>query len=190
MGDLLRKALTAVPLLEYMLAAGRQLPQTTSPEVITAMLRLLDARRGHRILEIGTGSGYSTALLAHMTGPTGRVTSLDIDPELTSRAADLLRRHAYSWVSVACADGRGGWPAAAPYDRIVAWASSPETIPVPWPDHMTAGGVIVAPVQRAGAGLVVALHVDKNGVIKETHAIQAGFIPLTSEPFRPWESTH
>lgn len=187
MGDLVSKAQAAVPQLEYMFAAGRQLPQTTRPDLIAAMLRLLHARRSHRILEIGTGSGYSTALLAQLTGRTGRVTSLDIDPELISRAAHLLHRHGYVWVSVACADGRDGWLADAPYDRLVAWASSPETIPTPWLPQMTPGGVIVAPVRRGTTGLVLALQVDKNGALTQTREIEAGFVPLTSEPFRPWE---
>jgi predicted methyltransferase len=57
---------------------GRQLPQTSKPELIARMLQLLDVQLGHRVLEIGTGSGYSTALLAYLVGPGGQVISLDI----------------------------------------------------------------------------------------------------------------
>jgi protein-L-isoaspartate(D-aspartate) O-methyltransferase len=61
-------------------ADGRQLPQTSTPELIATMLRLLDVQPGQRVLEVGTGSGYSTALLAHLVGAGGQVISLDVDP--------------------------------------------------------------------------------------------------------------
>jgi protein-L-isoaspartate(D-aspartate) O-methyltransferase len=67
------------------------------------MLRLLDVQPGHRVLEVGTGSGYSTALLAHLDGRTN--------------------------VTVLHADGRLGHPPGAPYDRLVAWAQAPQAIP-------------------------------------------------------------
>src|SRR5215216_3880514 len=87
---------------------GRQLPQTSAPEVIVRMLQLLDVQLGDRVLEIGTGSGYSTALLAELTGPSGTIVSIDVDPEMAQRATRLLRDAGYDNVSVVTADGAKG----------------------------------------------------------------------------------
>jgi protein-L-isoaspartate(D-aspartate) O-methyltransferase len=87
---------------------GRQLPQTSRPELIATMLRLLDVQPDHQVLEVGTGSGYSTALLAHLVGPGGQVISLDIDPELVTRASRLLALDGRTNVTVWHADGRLG----------------------------------------------------------------------------------
>ena len=76
------------------------------------MLRLLGVQPGMRVLEVGIGSGYSTALLAHLVGPTGKVVSLDVDAGLTARAADLLERAGCGQVTVVAADG---WPCRLPY---------------------------------------------------------------------------
>lgn len=184
--DLVSQGQAAVPLLDYTFADGCQLPQTTSPEVIAVMLRMLRARPGHRIVEVGTGSGYSTALLAHIAGPSGQVTSIDVDPELIERAAGLLNRHGSARVSLVCADGRHGWPPAAPYDRLIAWGSSP-AIPAAWPQQVVPGGLIVAPTRQNAIGLVTAYQVARGGSLRQLQQIQAGFVPLTSEPFRPWE---
>jgi protein-L-isoaspartate(D-aspartate) O-methyltransferase len=62
---------------------GSQLPQTSAPEVITRMLQLLDVWPGYHVLELGTGSGYSTALLAELVGPHGSIVSIDVDPQMT-----------------------------------------------------------------------------------------------------------
>src|SRR5262245_24162609 len=77
-------------------ARGEQLHQTSNPDVVARMLQLLDVERGSRVFEIGTGSGYRTALLAELVGPEGTVVSVDVDPELTRRATVLLDQKGYS----------------------------------------------------------------------------------------------
>jgi protein-L-isoaspartate(D-aspartate) O-methyltransferase len=186
-GELLAEAVAAVPRMEYMFADGRQLPQTTRPELIVTMLRMLDLRPGQRVLEVGTGSGYSTALLAHVVGPGGQVTSVEVDTEVAGRARELLGRRGIGWVDVVCADGRSGWLPAAPFDRLVAWASSPEVIPAAWVRQVVPGGMIVAPLRRNRASLVAALEVGHGGSLRQVQQIRAGFVPLTAEPYRPWE---
>jgi protein-L-isoaspartate(D-aspartate) O-methyltransferase len=187
-GELLAEAVAVVPRMEYMLEEGRQLPQTTCPELIVTMLRMLEVQSGQRVLEVGTGSGYSTALLAHVVGPGGRVTSVEVDPEVAERARGLLSCHGNNWAHVVCADGRDGWPPDAPFDRLVAWASSPETIPAAWAEQMVPPGMIVAPIRRGTTALVAALEVGHGGSLRQVRQIRAGLAPLTSEPFRPWES--
>ncbi|HZU15602.1 MAG TPA: methyltransferase domain-containing protein, partial [Candidatus Dormibacteraeota bacterium] len=122
--------------------------QTSAPEVIQAMLELLDPCPGQRVLEVGTGSGYSAALLAHLLGPQGRLVSLDVDPDLVERAQWLHRQAGHGQVEVHRADGFGGWPPAAPFEGIVAWAT-PHLLPRAWVEQTTAGGTIVTPVKIA-----------------------------------------
>lgn len=167
-------------------ADGRQLPQTSKPELIATMLRLLDVQPGHHVLEIGTGSGYSTALLAHLVGSHGQVISLDIDPEMVTRASRLLALDGHTNVTVLQADGRRGHPPGAPYDRLMAWAQAPHAIPVAWTEQVRPGGIIVAPLRRR-TPQVVRMRVLSSQQVSEEQQIAAGFIPLTSKPLRPWE---
>jgi hypothetical protein len=109
------------------------------------MLRLLDVQPDHRVLEIGTGSGYSTALLAHLVGAGGQVISLDIDPEMVTRTSRLLALDHRGNVTVWHADGRLGHPPGAPYDRLVAWAQAPHAIPAAWTGQVRLGGIISLP---------------------------------------------
>jgi protein-L-isoaspartate(D-aspartate) O-methyltransferase len=133
---------------------GRQLPQTSKPELIATMLRLPDVQPDHRVLEVGTGSGYSTAVLAHLVGPRGQVISLDIDPHMVTRASRLLALDGHTNVTVVHADDRGGHPPGAPYDRLVAWAQAPQAVLAAWTEQVRPGGIIVAPLQRRTAQVV------------------------------------
>jgi protein-L-isoaspartate(D-aspartate) O-methyltransferase len=167
-------------------ADGRQLPQTSRPELIATMLRLLDVWPGQRVLEVGTGSGYSTALLAHLVGAGGQVISLDIDPQMVTRASRLLALDHRGNVTVLHADGRRGHPPGAPYDRLVAWAQAPHAIPAAWTQQVRPGGIIVAPLGRP-TPQVVRIRVLSAHRLSQEQQIAAGFIPLTSKPLRPWE---
>lgn len=180
-------ALAAVERERYVLRPdGTRVPQTSSPDLIGDMLRLLDVPAQGHVLEIGTGSGFSTALLCHLVGNRGSVVSLDIDDEMVARAADLLREDGFDNAEVVVADGRRGYPPRAPYDRLVAWASTRERLPSSWPAQVAPGGVIVAPVRERRAALKLRVTADQRAV--EEAAIDAGFIPLSAEPLRPWEA--
>lgn len=128
---------------------GTLIAQTSSREIITTMIRELGVRPGDRILEIGTGSAYSTALLAHMAGPSGQVTTLDVVPELTERAGPLLAAHGYTHTRALTADGAQGAPHHAPYDRIIAW-TTPDTIPDAWIAQTANSARIVTPINLTG----------------------------------------
>ena len=163
---------------------GTQLPQTTRPELVEELLELLEVREGDRVLEIGTGSGYSTALLCDLVGSEGSVVSLDVDGELVARSASMFRDDALTQAEVLVADGVDGYPRGAPYDRIVAWAASVAP-PVSWREQIAPDGVIVAPHLD---GRDEKWRVGSRGEHVEDGSIEAGFIPMTPEPLRPWES--
>jgi protein-L-isoaspartate(D-aspartate) O-methyltransferase len=128
--------------------------QTNSqPRTVEAMLRLLDVRPGHRVLDVGAGSGWTTALLAHLTGPTGQVLGVELEPSLVEFGRANLGRFARSWARIEQAlPGVLGWPGEAPYDRVLV-SAEPRTLPQELVDQLVVGGRMVIPVD--GTMLVV-----------------------------------
>lgn len=113
------------------------------PTVVAGMLDALGAEASHTVLEVGTGTGWNAALLARRVGPTGRVVSVEIDPELADTARNVLAT-AGANVDVITGDGERGYPDGAPYDRIIATASA-RAIPFTWVQQARTGAVIVTP---------------------------------------------
>jgi protein-L-isoaspartate(D-aspartate) O-methyltransferase len=113
------------------------------PEMVADMLTALDIHDGHRVLEIGTGTGWNAALLAHRLGAE-RVTTVEIDPEVAAHARKSLSDTGFGGVTVVTADGALGYPRGAPYDRVIATAAC-EQIPYPWVMQTRPGGLILTP---------------------------------------------
>jgi protein-L-isoaspartate(D-aspartate) O-methyltransferase len=134
----------------------------SQPSVVLAMLDALDVRHGQRVLEIGTGTGYNAALLAHQLGEQ-LVTSIEVDPALTEQARSSLKAAGYA-PTVVCADGAGGWPATAPYDRIISTAAVVAgRLPYAWVEQTRPGGLILTPWGTAyhnGALVRLSVHHD------------------------------
>ncbi|MEU1278540.1 methyltransferase domain-containing protein [Streptomyces sp. NPDC005805] len=112
------------------------------PSVVLRMLDELDARPGHRVLEIGSGTGWNAALLAHRLG-ADRVVTVEVDARVAERARTSLEAFGLP-VRVVTGDGVLGWADGAPYDRIVATAGVRD-IPVAWLRQTRPGGVLLAP---------------------------------------------
>jgi methyltransferase of ATP-grasp peptide maturase system len=132
----------------------RGVPTSSSsmPGIMAIMLEALDVTDDDRVLEIGTGTGYNAALLCHRLGDD-RVSTVDIDSALLSLARKRLTMTGYRPTCVH-ADGANGYPALAPYDRVLATASV-STVPLPWLAQTRPGGLIVTTLNRPlGAGLV------------------------------------
>lgn len=102
------------------------LGQTNSqPRTVADMLRLLDVHPGQRVLDVGAGSGWTTALLAHLTGPTGRVTGVELEPSLVAFGTANLATTHQPWATIhRAAPEVLGWPDGAPYDRILVSAEA------------------------------------------------------------------
>jgi methyltransferase of ATP-grasp peptide maturase system len=126
---------------------------STKPDLMLRMLEVLDVHNGHRVLEIGTGTGYNAALMSHRLGQTN-VFSVDIDAELVDAARRRLAEIGYHPTLVAV-DGVGGLPEHGPYDRIIATCSVP-TIPWTWAEQLAPGGRILVDlkVNDTGGNLV------------------------------------
>jgi protein-L-isoaspartate(D-aspartate) O-methyltransferase len=121
--------------------------QTNSqPRTVAAMLRLLDVHRGQRILDVGSGSGWTAALLAQLTGPTGRVLGVELEPDLVDFGNRNLVRHRLPWAGIyEAAPGVLGLPSAAPFHRILVSAMA-KVIPEELVEQLHTGGVMVIPV--------------------------------------------
>jgi protein-L-isoaspartate(D-aspartate) O-methyltransferase len=140
--------------------------QTISqPFMVALMTELLELTPESRVLEIGAGSGYQTAILAALAGEVYAVERL---PELAGRAARRLIEMGYANVAIRCADGTNGWPEHAPYDAIVVAAGGP-AIPEPLVRQLAVGGRIVAPVGSAVSQRLVRLVRTEHGVREEDH---------------------
>jgi protein-L-isoaspartate(D-aspartate) O-methyltransferase len=154
------------------------LGQTISaPSMIVIMLEEAGLTSGERVLEIGTGSGYHAALLAHIVGPKNVVT-IERQPELAEWGRSNLARIGLSDVTVVVGDGSLGFPDRAPYDCIMATAGAPQ-IPEAWPPQLSTRGRIVAPIgsSRHGQVLVVATR-GPNGDLRVREGTPCAFVPL------------
>jgi protein-L-isoaspartate(D-aspartate) O-methyltransferase len=124
---------------------GRAISSSSQPAIMAIMLEQLGVQPGHRVLEIGAGTGYNAALLAHLAGESGSVTTIDVDDDIVSAAREHLATAEYGQVSVVHGDGGLGWPASAPYDRIIATVGVWDILPA-WLDQLRPGGRLVLPL--------------------------------------------
>jgi protein-L-isoaspartate(D-aspartate) O-methyltransferase len=134
---------------------GQPISSSSQPTIMAIMLDQLDLAPGQRVLEIGAGTGYNAALISHVVGPSGQVTSVDIDPELVGQAREHLARAGFSDVTVVCADGAGGYPERAPYDRVIATVGVSDLAPA-WLEQAVPQARIVVPLDVRGTQLSVA----------------------------------
>jgi protein-L-isoaspartate(D-aspartate) O-methyltransferase len=155
---------------------GIPISSSSQPAMMAIMLEQLDLQSGHRVLEIGTGSGYNAAVMAEITGPRGKVVSVDIDRELVERARESLMAAGYTGVDVRCADGGYGDPAGAPFDRIIVTAGVWDIAPA-WLEQLAGAGRLVLPLAIRGIELSVALRRGAGGW-QSTSACRCGFVRM------------
>jgi protein-L-isoaspartate(D-aspartate) O-methyltransferase len=152
--------------------------QTCSqPRTVAAMLELLAVEHGHRVLDVGAGSGWTTALLAHLTGPEGAVLGIELEPDLVAFGSANLGRTAYGWASVRqAAPGVLGLPELAPYDRVLVSARARE-LPTALVEQLDEGGRIVVPVNGT-----MLLGLRRDGDLEVTEHGSYRFVPLRQAP--------
>ena len=152
--------------------------QTISqPFVVAYMTERLRLKGTERVLEVGTGSGYQTALLALLAE---EVFSIEIVPELADRAREvLLGQLGLANVRLRTGDGSLGWPEAAPFDRVIVTAAAPD-VPPSLVEQLVPGGRMILPV-ASGPEAQVLRQVDRgrDGIVLETDLMGVRFVPLT-----------
>jgi protein-L-isoaspartate(D-aspartate) O-methyltransferase len=156
---------------------GLPVSSSSQPAMMAIMLDQLGLRRGHRVLEIGTGSGYNAAVMSAVVGPVGEVVTIDIDPELVARARAGLLAAGADAVTVRCADGGYGDPGGAPFDRVIVTAGAWDIAPA-WLDQLAPGGRLVLPLSIRGIQLSVGLERTPRGSWLSTSACRCGFVRM------------
>jgi protein-L-isoaspartate(D-aspartate) O-methyltransferase len=153
--------------------------QTISqPYVVALMTECLAPRRTHRILEIGTGSGYQTAVLAYLAA-SGTVFTVERLPDLLVEAEERFRRLGLTNIETRLGDGAAGWPEEAPFDGIIVAAAAPR-IPEPLTAQLAPGGRLVIPVGDLASQELVILERTHAGQLRKMHAGGVRFVPLIS----------
>ncbi len=154
--------------------------QTISqPYVVALMTQELKPRRTDRILEIGTGSGYQTAVLARLA-PAGRIFTIERLPDLLVEAEERFRRLGLSNIETRLGDGASGWPEQAPFNGIIVAAAAPR-IPDPLVSDLAPGGRLVIPIGDLTSQELVILERPMNGgSVKQHLAGGVRFVPLIS----------
>ncbi|OPY20312.1 MAG: Protein-L-isoaspartate O-methyltransferase [Methanomethylovorans sp. PtaU1.Bin093] len=148
----------------------------SAPHMVAIMCDLLDLQEGHKVLEVGAGSGYNAAVMAEIIGNTGIVYSTERIPELVRSSKNNLKAAGYRNVEVFLSDGSIGLPEHAPYDRICVTASAP-SIPEPLVQQLRSGGRMVIPVGEMFQSLyLVTKENDGTVVTKEWGGVV--FVPL------------
>jgi protein-L-isoaspartate(D-aspartate) O-methyltransferase len=153
--------------------------QTISqPYIVAFMTDLLKVRKGDRVLEVGTGSGYQAAVLASIAG---KVYTIEIVKALADEARERLMRLGYANVEVRAGDGYAGWPDAAPFDAIMVTAGAPY-VPRALVEQLKPGGRMVIPVGPASAVQSLTL-VEKraDGSVTQRDVLPVRFVPLTRD---------
>jgi protein-L-isoaspartate(D-aspartate) O-methyltransferase len=152
--------------------------QTISqPFIVAFMTESLAIEPGDKVLEIGTGSGYQSAVLACLTD---RVFSIEIDGTLAREAADTLRKLGYGAVRVRQGDGFFGWPEEAPFDAIIVTAA-PGRIPPPLLEQLAEGGRLIIPVETCLLSQTLTLVTKKKGKTAVRELLDVLFVPMTGE---------
>lgn len=163
--------------IDHALPIGRG--QTISqPFIVALMTELLNPQRDHKILEIGTGSGYQAAILAQLVK---EVYSVEIISELARHAELKLQELGYHNIHIKTDDGYNGWQEHAPFDGIIITAATPH-IPYPLLEQLKPNGVMVAPIGASHSSQqLCVISKEKNGAVKMEKKLDVVFVPMTGD---------
>ena len=153
--------------------------QTISqPYIVAFMSHKLNVASHHKVLEIGTGSGYQAAVLAELSD---HVYTIEIIPELAKRAEKVLKKNDYDNITIRIGDGYKGWPEQAPFDRIMVTAA-PKEIPEKLIEQLAPGGIMVLPVgETVMMQYLWLITKDNDGQIEKEKILPVRFVPMVKK---------
>jgi len=153
--------------------------QTISqPYIVAYMTEQLQVEKSHKVLEIGTGSGYQAAVLAELVN---HIFTIEIIPELAKSSEKVLIELGYENITVRTGDGYMGWPEEAPFDRIIVTAA-PSEIPKKLVEQLAPNGRMILPVGRSNfAQHLYLVRKDKAENITEEKILAVRFVPMVKE---------
>lgn len=166
-------------ILTKQLDNGAVVSSSSQPAMMAMMLEQLDLQPGHRVMEIGAGTGYNAALMAHLVGQHGHVVTIDVDEDIVSDARRHLTDNGTENVDVICADGVQGFPDGAPFDRIILTVGAWDIAPA-WREQLAVNGRMVLPLSIGGPQLAVAFQAQ-DGCLVSQSAYHCEFMRLRGE---------
>ncbi|MFN2309416.1 MAG: protein-L-isoaspartate(D-aspartate) O-methyltransferase [Gammaproteobacteria bacterium] len=150
--------------------------QTISqPYIVAIMTELLALKPEHQVLEIGTGSGYQTAILARLVR---QVYSIEIVAALAEQATQRLERLGYTNITTRTGDGYQGWPEAAPFDAIIITAAT-GVVPPPVVEQLRPGGRLIVPLDVGFDQQLMLYQKDADGHLEQRNVLPVAFVPMT-----------
>ncbi|MFB6961393.1 methyltransferase domain-containing protein [Streptomyces sp. NPDC056309] len=159
---------------------GTVISSISAPWLQADMLEAARIQPDHRVLEIGSG-GYNAALLAELTGPTGHVTTLDIDPAVTDRATRFLAQTGYDHVRVVTADAEHLPAGVVPDGGFDAIVVTVDTWDLPWIDALAEGGRLVAPLRLHGYHWAIGFTRNEGALHSDEPLIVCGFVAMQGD---------
>ncbi|MEU8145858.1 methyltransferase domain-containing protein [Nonomuraea sp. NPDC048901] len=163
---------------------GDSTSSASAPSTVADLLNHLRVEPGHRVLEVGTGTGWTAALLSHLVGDQGEVTSIEVDPQVAEQAAKNLNESGFH-PRLLVGDGALGCTDGEPYDRVHVTCGI-RTIPYPWIEQTRPGGMIVLPWHPGyGTSHALRLEVRDDGTAVGRVVGYAGYMMLRSQRPRP-----
>lgn len=163
---------------------GVPVVRSTRPSIMAHMLAAAELQPGQNVLEIGTGTGYNSALVAELVGEEGRVTTIEIDADTAEAARAHLDRAGYQDVELIVGDGTLGHASNAPYDRIII-TSAVWDLPQELLDQLKPDGLLVTAVSFGGIQVGAALRKRASGALESTRLFPPAFLPIHGEAAGP-----
>ncbi|MDJ1136274.1 methyltransferase, FxLD system [Streptomyces iconiensis] len=157
---------------------GASISCASQPDIVATMLEQLDVEPGHKVLELGAGTGFNAGLLGHLVGEKGHVTTVDVDDDLVEGARTGLEAAGIDNVEVILGDGALGYAPNAPYDRIEATVGA-HGVPHAWLDQLAPGGRLLTPLRlRGSVSRSILFEQDDHGRWRSIGSEMNTFMPL------------
>jgi protein-L-isoaspartate(D-aspartate) O-methyltransferase len=149
----------------------------SQPSTVATFLELIQPKKGEKILEVGTGSGWQACLLTYCVGNTGKIITLDINPEVIDFANKNIKKTNFKNIKIICADGSEGYKKESPYNKIIYTAATPN-IPSNIIQQLKVNGIAIAPVGgKYFQTLKIIKKVSNKKILKSEYG-QFQFVPL------------